>query len=119
MKQTLVLGATPNPSRYAYKAIHALKEAGHPVVPVGIKNGSVAGQEIIQGKEQQEGIHTITLYVGPQNQDEWISYIVNNNPQRVIFNPGTENPDLMKVLNEQDIDFEEACTLVLLASNQY
>lgn len=119
MKKTLVLGATTNSSRYAFKAIHALTEAGHPVVPVGVKKGSIGDLEIIRDKEIQDAIDTVTLYVGPQNQDEWIPYIIDTKPQRVIFNPGTENPVMMKELDDNNIAYEEACTLVLLASNQY
>ena len=41
MKKTVVLGATPNPARYAYLATKRLKQAGHEVIPIGIKKGEI------------------------------------------------------------------------------
>ncbi|HEY8402567.1 MAG TPA: CoA-binding protein, partial [Cytophagaceae bacterium] len=46
MKKTVVLGATPDPNRYACKAANMLVEYGHEMVPVGIKKGEVAGVKI-------------------------------------------------------------------------
>ena len=42
-----------------------------------------------------------------------MEYILNLNPKRVIFNPGTENPAFFKLLERQNIAYEIACTLVL------
>ncbi|MBF4984094.1 CoA-binding protein, partial [Nonlabens mediterrranea] len=38
---------------------------------------------------------------------------------RVIFNPGTENPEFYEKLNQAGIKSEVACTLVLLGTGQY
>ena len=64
-------------------------------------------------------ITTVTLYLNPKRQEEYYDYILSLKPQRVIFNPGTENPDLYKILRENNIENEVACTLVLLGTNQY
>lgn len=120
MKKTLVLGATDNPSRFAYKAVHKLQQHGHEVVPVGIRRGQVGGQQIITDKAQQvESIDTVTLYVGPQNQPSWYDYILSLNPKRIIFNPGTENPELEKRAAEANIETLHHCTLVMLATDSY
>ena len=120
MKKTLILGATTNPSRYAYLAAEKLTQYNHEIVPVGIKNGSVFGKEIITDRTQvMNDIDTITLYVGERNQPEWYDYILETNPKRIIYNPGTENPELMKLAAEKGIENEIACTLVLLGSGQY
>jgi predicted CoA-binding protein len=119
--KTLVLGATPNPQRYAYKAIHALVRNGLEVVPVGIKSGEVAAINILNGKPSfaPGEIDTVTLYVGPKHQIEWIDYILNLKPRRVIFNPGTENPELFELLKANNIEPVLACTLVMLSTKQY
>ncbi|MBX0289582.1 CoA-binding protein [Hymenobacter sp. HSC-4F20] len=119
MKKTLVLGATDNPSRYAYRAVHQLKSHGHEVVPVGIRNGQVAGLDIRTDRPTAEGIDTVTLYVGPQNQPGWYDYILDLNPKRIIFNPGTENPELEELAQQRGIRTEEACTLVMLSVGNY
>jgi len=41
------------------------------------------------------------------------------NPKRVIFNPGTENKLLVEILEKNKIEAIEACTLVLLSTGQY
>jgi predicted CoA-binding protein len=123
-KKTLILGATPNPTRYAYLAAEKLTNKKHEIVPVGIKKGEVFGSQIEYQTESQDltihtDIDTITLYVGVKNQAEWYNYILETKPKRIIFNPGTENPELMKKAQEVGIEVEAACTLVLLGSNQY
>ncbi|NJM24827.1 MAG: CoA-binding protein [Bacteroidia bacterium] len=121
MKKTVIVGATPNPSRYAYLAAHMLKEYGHEIVPLGIKQASVAGETIIniRDKPAVEAVDTITLYIGPQRQPEWYSYLLAMKPKRIIFNPGTENADFMQRAEDQGVEVLEACTLVLLRSRQY
>lgn len=118
-KKTLILGATPNPSRYAYTAAHKLVANGHPIVNVGIKSGEVADVKIEKPDQIHQDIDTITLYIGPQNQPDLYDYILNTNPKRIIFNPGTENNELKQLAESKGIQTEEACTLVLLSINKY
>jgi predicted CoA-binding protein len=118
-KKTLVLGATPDSSRYAYLAANRLVGHGHTIVNVGIKTGEVAGVPIEKPEKLHDDIDTITLYVGPQNQPALYNYILDTHPKRIIFNPGTENPELEEMANQRGIATEEACTLVLLSIGQY
>lgn len=120
-KKTAIIGATPNPSRYAYTAAHMLTEHGHPIVPIGIKSGTVAGQEILDLREKPTltDIDTVTLYIGPRHQPEWYDYIVRLNPQRIIFNPGTENTELSEKAQALGIEPVIACTLVMLRTGAY
>ena len=119
--KTVVLGASTNPSRYAYLAANRLSDRGYEFVPVGIKKGEVFGKEILdlRSKPHIEDVHTITLYLGPQNQVEWYDYILSLNPKRIIFNPGTENPELVKMAHDKGIETEYACTLVMISTNNY
>jgi predicted CoA-binding protein len=117
--KTLVIGASENPERYSYKAIHQLVSSKHEVKALGLRKGNVAGIEIETGFPLFKDIDTITLYVGPANQSVYFDYIISLNPRRVIFNPGTENPELFKLLEENKIEVEVACTLVLLATKSY
>lgn len=119
MKRTLILGASTNPARYSFLAANRLVQHGHPVVLVGLKEGKVAGSQILTGKPEARDIDTITLYIGPQHQAEWYEYILALHPKRVIFNPGTENPEFERLLTQNGILAEEACTLVLLSIGRY
>ena len=119
MKKTLIIGASPDPSRYAYKAAHMLTRFNHEIVNVGIKRGEVAGVEIEKPGEIHSDIDTITLYIGPALQAQYHDYILDTKPKRVIFNPGTENYELEKLLDAHGIEPMEACTLVLLSIGQY
>ncbi len=118
-RKTLVLGASTNPSRYSYMAITRLRSFGQPVVAVGRKEGEVDDVSITTELKPFENIDTITLYLNPMNQKEYYDYIVSMNPKRVIFNPGTENPELYALLKKANIEIDVACTLVLLSTNQY
>lgn len=121
VKKTAIIGATDNPSRYAYLAASMLKQYQHPIVPLGIKKGEVFGTEIldIRQKPVVNDVDTVTLYIGPHRQPEWYDYLLSLKPKRIIFNPGTENPELEKLAEDHGIESLEACTLVLLRSHQY
>jgi uncharacterized protein len=119
MKKTLVLGATPNPERYAYMATQRLKNAGHEVLPVGRKKGVIEGIGIENETPQYEGVDTVTLYLNPDNQKPYYDYILSLHPKRIIFNPGTENWELVRLAKEQGIETEIACTLVMLSVGNY
>ena len=118
-KKTLVLGATTDESRYAYLAANRLVSKGHPIINVGIKIGEVAGVPIEKPETIHHDIDTITLYIGPQHQEALYKYILDTQPKRLIFNPGTENDELRRLANETGIETEYACTLVLLSIGQY
>ena len=119
---TLIVGASTNPDRYAYKAAKLLADYDFDFRLIGIKDGEILGQSILPIKSlpKVEGIDIVTLYIGPNNQSDYIDYIIDViKPSRVIFNPGTENPAFFKVLDQHNISYEMSCTLVLLSTNQY
>ena len=118
-KKTLVLGASAKPEKYAYKAISMLVEIGHSVLAIGQNAGEVAGIKIQTKAIPLKNIDTVTLYLNPTRQREYYNYIVDSKPKRVVFNPGTENPEFYQLLELNNIKAEVACTLVLLATNQY
>ncbi|MBC7866075.1 MAG: CoA-binding protein [Gloeobacteraceae cyanobacterium ES-bin-316] len=118
-KITLVLGASENPQRYSYLAIRKLTDQGHTVVAIGKKEAKVNDVQIVTNMPSIPGIHTVTLYLNAQNQKPYYDYILDLNPERIIFNPGAENPELILLAREKDIPTLEACTLVMLSTNQY
>ncbi len=120
-KKTVIIGATNNPARYAYLAASMLQEYGHEIIPVGIKKGEVHGTSILDIRQHPKiaDVDTVTLYIGPRHQPEHYDYILSLNPKRVIFNPGTENPEFENRVEESGAEATEACTLVLLRSHQY
>lgn len=118
-KKTIVIGASDNVERYSYKATIALQKHKHEVFPIGIRSGKINDLSIITDKPMIENVDTITLYVGPQNQNAWKEYIFNIHPKRVIFNPGTENLEFQKALESKGIEPVEACTLVMLSIGNY
>lgn len=118
-KKTLVLGASDNPSRYSFLAINRLRAHQHPVVAIGRKEGEVAGIHITKEHPQEEGVDTITLYLNPTNQKPYYDYIISLAPKRIIFNPGTENDELIDLAREKGIEPVMGCTLVMLSTGQY
>lgn len=116
---TLVVGASNNPERYAYKAANLLLQKGHPIYLCGLKKDTVLGHPIHQEWPAPHSIDTVTLYVGPKGQEAFYDEIIKLSPRRVIMNPGTENEVLEKRLKENGITCMEACTLVLLSTGQY
>ncbi|NIG53117.1 CoA-binding protein [Chitinophaga sp. Cy-1792] len=118
-KLTVVLGASPNPSRYSYLAVSMLQKHGHPIVAIGNREGNIEGQEIIKEHPNVANVDTVTLYMNPTLQASYYDYILQLHPRRIIFNPGTENPELKELAIRNGIQPQEACTLVLLSTGQY
>lgn len=118
-KKTMVIGASENPLRYSNKAINALRLHKHEVVALAKRAGKVKDVPIQTEFPQEKDIHTVTMYIGPKRQPEYYSQIIDLEPVRVIFNPGTENEEFASMLEENGIEAEEACTLVLLSIGNY
>ena len=118
-KKTLVLGASLKPNRYSNIAIHRLVNYNQDVIAIGLRAGEVSGVKIETDLIEFENVDTVTLYLNPTRQKQYYDYIVRLNPKRVIFNPGTENPEFYEILKQANIKAEVACTLVLLSTNQY
>lgn len=119
MKRTLVFGASVKPYRYSYIAIRRLVDAGVETEAFGLREGRVKGVLIRTSLEGISGIHTVTLYMNPGRQKPFYRAILNLKPKRVIFNPGTENPEFYELLREDGIQVEVACTLVMLSMDAY
>lgn len=116
---TLVMGASENVQRYANMAVRKLLNYNHNVKAFGNREGEINGVAITKELIPYTDIDTVTLYLNPTNQKPFYDYILSLKPRRVIFNPGTENPEFQSQLKDKGIEFEEACTLVLLSINQY
>lgn len=118
-KKTLVFGVSLKPNRYSNMAVSLLTTKKVTTVGFGLKKGEVSGISVDTDLKFYDDIHTISLYISPKRQEEYYDYFLSLSPKRIIFNPGTENAELMKLLNEHNIKYEIACTLVLLTTDQY
>ena len=121
MKKTVIIGATTSPDKYANICASQLTGYGHPIVPMGIVEGTVEGEAIINigEKRQVSEVDTVTMYIAPWRQPPIYEYLLSLNPKRIIFNPGTENEELAEKARAQGIEALDACTLVMLSTGQY
>ncbi|MGX7668069.1 CoA-binding protein [Flavobacterium pedocola] len=117
--KTLVIGASDHQERYSFLAVNSLLRHNHEVVAIGGHKGQIENVVIETEKQPFQDVHTVTIYLNPLRQQEYYEYVVGLKPERVIFNPGTENPEFFQVLFKNNIPFETACTLVLLSTNQF
>jgi uncharacterized protein len=119
MSLTLVLGASPNPERFSYKAVRSLKRHNHEVVAIGRREGFIEDTPIITGQPLIKDVHTVTIYLAPYHQGEIFDYVLALRPKRVIFNPGTKSPEFEEWLESYDIEIVHNCTLVMLATGRF
>jgi predicted CoA-binding protein len=119
MKDTLVFGASLKPDRYSNIAIKRLVDKGIVTQAYGLQVGVIHGVQIKTNLNDIQNIHTITLYLNSKRQKTYYNDIINLQPVRVIFNPGTENPEFYEQLEKNGVEVVLACTLVLLATDQY
>ena len=118
-KKTVVLGASANPARYSFLAINKLNAYKHPVVAIGNREGKAGDVAIQTTPVAEKGVDTVTLYLNPANQVPYYQYIFDLKPRRIIFNPGTENPELMRKARESGIEPVVGYTLVMLSTGMY
>lgn len=118
-KKTLIFGASTKPERYSYKAATMLLEKGHEIEMIGGREAVLFDRKIRKDRPKLKNIDTVTLYVGPDRQEDEMNYIISLKPRRIIFNPGTENPVFYNKAKQAGIKVEIACTLVLLRTGQY
>jgi predicted CoA-binding protein len=119
-ENVVVLGASPKPERYSNKAVIMLGEKGYNVIPVHPAVDKINGIKVKADlADITEDIHTVTLYVNGSMVEKMADEIAALKPKRVIFNPGTESAEAHEVFLEKGIDVLEACTLVLLRTNQF
>jgi uncharacterized protein len=117
--KTVVLGASPNPVRFSYKAVKSLVKHEKEVVAVGFKEGQIGEEEILVGKPHIENVDTVSVYIGSSRQSDYYDYIISLKPRRVIFNPGTVNPDFMGKLKHLGIEPISDCMLVMLSEGEF
>ncbi|MGX5820808.1 CoA-binding protein [Chitinophaga lutea] len=118
-KYTVVIGASENPERYSFLAVNRLRANGHPVTAIGNREGQIGDTPIVKEHPVLKDVDTITLYLNPMRQAEYYDYILGLHPKRIIFNPGTENPELIQLAKAAGIETKEACTLVMLSTGQF
>jgi uncharacterized protein len=118
-KKTLVLGASPTTTRYAYKAVKRLLSYGHEVVAIGKIISNIDSVPIGKEMVEIENLHTVTMYLNPQKQEVYLDYIIRMKPKRIIFNPGSYNSKLEKMAKEAGIQVLEDCTLVMLDNGDF
>ena len=119
-KRTLVLGASPKPSRFAYKAVRSLQRRDIPLVAIGRKDADLDGIKIRTGKPTDiEKINTVALYLNAEHQREYYDYIISLKPVRIIFNPGTTNPELAELALQSGISVVNDCLLVMLNTDRF
>ena len=115
-----VLGASPKPERYAYKAMQMLGEYGHRAVPVNPAFSEILGAKCYPSIVDVPGkIDTATIYLGQARSDPLIDEIINVRPRRIIMNPGAENENLAAKARERGIEVVEGCTLVMLRTGLF
>ncbi len=113
------MGASLKVDRYSNRAIHALRQHGHPVVAVGLREGRVDDVLLVKAIPQGTQVDTVTMYLNAENQSAWEDELIGLRPRRIIFNPGAENPAFAKKAEVAGIETLEACTLVMLSTGQF
>jgi len=115
----LVIGASLKPFRYSNMAVKRLREKGHSVKAIGLREGQIDDVEIETGRPEYKDVDTVLMYINRDRQPDFYDYITSLNPRRIIFNPGTENPEFQSLVKEKGIEPIEACTLVMLSTGLY
>ena len=116
----VVMGASPKPDRYAYRAMEMLRSYGHQPIPVNPAFKEILGTTCYPNiSAAPQPIDTVTMYLGKQRSDPLIAEILEAKPRRIIMNPGAENADLAEEARAAGIEVIENCTLVMLQAGAF
>ena len=118
-ERVVVIGASTNPDRYAYKATVALKKSGYIPIPIGLREGEIDNVDILTGTPKVSDVDSVTLYLGASRQPAMYDYILSLNPKRIIFNPATENEEFKQLATQNGVESIEARTLVMLSIGNF
>lgn len=119
-EHVLVLGASLKPFRYSHIAVKTLISHNYQVTAIGNREGIISGVKVAREIPQKiDFVDTITLYLGPQNQKVYYDIILNLQPKRIIFNPGTENAELERMAQKNGIETLEACTIFMVNQGNF
>jgi len=119
MHKIVVLGASPNAERYSYKAVRSLTRRNYPVIPIGIRPGTIGDLPVVTGKPVIDEVHTLLLYIGPARQKQYYDYIISLKPKRIVFNPGTENYELIALCEKNSIEVIIDCAMLMLSTGSF
>jgi predicted CoA-binding protein len=118
-KSTLVIGASLKEYRYSHICVKTLVADQIPVTAIGLREGFIDQVPVKKGFPELTDIHTVTLYLSPENQLLWYNYIMKLMPERVIFNPGTENQEFEDMLANTGIEVTEDCTIMMVEGGRF
>ena len=115
-----LIGASPKPDRYAFRAMQLLAEHGHRAIPINPAFDEILGQKCYRSiADVPEMIETVTLYLSEARCEPLIDEIIEAKPRRIIMNPGAENNALAEKARESGIEVVEGCTQVMLRSGTF
>jgi len=115
-----ILGASDRPDRYAYLAALELMDHGFDILPINPTKEEILGKPVLKSLLDTDlALHTLTIYVQPSRLEEHLEAILQKQPKRIVFNPGTEAPKLYPILEEAGIEVIEGCTLVMLQTGSF
>ncbi len=117
----LIAAVSTNDKKYSHRAAKLLADNGFKIAPLGFAKGEVGGVEIqsLSSEPKLENVHTITLYMRPENQKEWYDYFLSLSPKRIVFNPGTENSELSEIARDKGIEVVYDCTLQMVRRDDF
>lgn len=118
MGRVIVIGVSPNPARYSYQCVEALVHANYEVIAIGIRAGYIGKIKICTDRPLLKDIDTIILYVNKEVQQNYLDYVLQLNPAKILFNPGTECPEMAQVAIDNGIAIKYDCALVLINSER-
>jgi predicted CoA-binding protein len=119
MKKVVVIGASPKEWRYSYKAVRMLSDYDYEVIALGRTREKIESTVIQTGKPEIDNIFTISLYLNIENSTKIMDYILSLKPQRIVINPGAENPQLEMEAQDKGIEVIRGCTLVMLSTGTF
>jgi predicted CoA-binding protein len=112
----LVLGATDNTNLTSYSAIKLMMHRGLHVMALGPKKTRIDQIAITDEPAAIKQADVVSIFLSAKKQRKYYDYILSLKPEKLVFNPGTENPELEFLAQKNQIQIIKGCTIALLAN---
>lgn len=114
-KTVAVIGASSDRSHYSNKAVRAYRQEGWEVHPVNPNEDTVEGLQVVDTiGDVSQPIDRVTVYVNPKTGKSLLDDIAATGPGEVFFNPGAEDPELLKRAKDLGLNVKAECSITNL-----
>lgn len=115
MSTVAILGASSNRDKFGNKSVRAHAHRGWTVFPVNPKESEIEGHKAYKSiKDIPEKLDRVSVYLPAAVAMGLLEDIASMKPGEVYFNPGADDPEVIKKADDLGLNTVKACSIVAI-----